>query len=116
MKKFLSRVLISSLLCGAVPALADDDHGSSSSSSGGGGGGSSSGAAIGIAVGGVAIAGLIGYLIYRANKDKDKDQGLPKAEDPFAVPSSETATTNSPPSSSTGAASGGIGSNQKLEF
>lgn len=112
MKKFLSRVLISSLLCGSMPAFADDDHGSSSS--GGGGGGSSSGAAIGIAVGGVAIAGLIGYLIYRANKDKD--QGLPKAEDPFAAPSNETATTNAPPSSSTGAASGGIGSNQKLEF
>lgn len=110
MNKLLSRVLISSLLCGAMPAFADDDQSSSSS----GGGGSSSGAAIGIAVGGVAIAGLIGYLIYRANKDKD--QGLPKAEDPFAVQPNETATTNVPQTLSTGAASGGIGSNQKLEF
>lgn len=95
-----------------MPAFADDDHSSSSSSSGGGG--SSAGAAIGIAVGGVAIAGLIGYLIYRANKDKD--QGLPKAEDPFAVQSSETTTNNVPQTPSTGAASGGIGSNQRLEF
>lgn len=111
MKKLLSLLLISSMLCGSIPAFADDDHGSSSSSGGGGGGGSSSGAAIGIAVGGVAIAGLIGYLIYRANKDKD--QGLPKAEDPFAAQPSETASTNMPQSPSTG---GGIGSNQKLEF
>ena len=107
MKKLLSRLLISSMLCGAIPAFADEDHGSSS----GGGGGSSSGAAIGIAVGGVAIAGLIGYLIYRANKDKD--QGLPKAEDPFAAQPSETASNNMPQAPSTG---GGIGSNQKLEF
>lgn len=110
MKKLLSRVLITSLLCGSMPAFADDD----SSSSSGGGGGSSSGAAIGIAVGGVAIAGLIGYLIYRANKDKD--QGLPKAEDPFAPQPSESATNSMSQSPSLGTSSGGIGSNQKLEF
>lgn len=109
MKKLVSRVLITSVLCTSVPAFADDDHGSSSSSSGGGGGGSSAGAAIGIAVGGVAIAGLIGYLIYRANKDKD--QGLPKAEDPFAPQPNETSANNASQSSSSG-----IGSNQKLEF
>ncbi len=110
MKQLLSRVLITSLLCSSLPAFADDDHSSSSS----GGGGSGSGAAIGIAVGGVAIAGLIGYLIYRANKDKE--QGLPKAEDPFAPQPTETSTNNAPQSSSGGMTSGGIGSNQKLEF
>lgn len=109
MKKLLSRVLITCLLCGALPAFADDDHSSSS----GGGGGGGSGAAVGIAVGGVAIAGLIGYLIYRANKDKD--QGLPKAEDPFAPQASET-TSAVPQTPSVGASGGGIGSNQKLEF
>ena len=114
MKKLLSRVLITSLLCSSMPAFADADSSSSSSSSSGGGGGSSSGAAIGIAVGGVAIAGLIGYLIYRANKDKD--QGLPKAEDPFAPQPSENVTNSASHSSSLGASSGGIGSNQKLEF
>lgn len=113
MKKLLSRVLITSLLCGSMSVFADDDSSSSSSSSGGGGG-SSSGAAIGIAVGGVAIAGLIGYLIYRANKDKD--QGLPKAEDPFAPQATETATNAVPQASSGVTSSGGIGSNQKLEF
>lgn len=113
MKKFLSRLLITSVLCGSMPAFADDNHSSSSSSSGGGGG-SSSGAAIGIAVGGVAIASLIGYLIYRANKDKD--QGLPKAEDPFAPQPTEMSTNSAPQSSSGGMPSGGIGSNQKLEF
>ena len=113
MKKLLTRVLILSLLCGAVPAFADDDN-SSSSSSGGGGGGSSSGAAVGIAIGGVAIAGLIGYLIYRANKDKDK--GLPKAEDPFAPQPNETVSSSVPPQPSAGMSNGGIGSNQKLEF
>lgn len=111
MKKLLSRLLITSLLCGSIPAFADDDH---SSSGGGGGSGSSSGAAIGIAVGGVAIASLIGYLIYRANKDKD--QGLPKAEDPFAPQPTEMSTNSVPQSSSGGMPSVGIGSNQKLEF
>jgi len=111
MKKFLSRVLITSMLCGSMPAIADDDHGSSSS---GGGGGGNSGAAIGIAVGGVAIASLIGYLIYKSNKDKD--QGLPKAEDPFAPQQNETTTNSVSQSPSLGTSSGGIGSNQKLEF
>ena len=110
MKKLLSRVLITCLLCGALPAFADDDHSSSS----GGGGGGGSGAAVGIAVGGVAIAGLIGYLIYRANQDKD--QGLPKAEDPFALQPTETSTNTVPQPSSGVSSSGGIGSNQKLEF
>ena len=114
MKKLLSRVLVTSLLFGAMPVIADDDKSSSSSSSSSGGGGGGSGAAVGIAIGGVAIAGLIGYLIYRANKDKD--QGLPKAEDPFAPQPSENATNSVSPSPSLGTSSGGIGSNQKLEF
>lgn len=75
-----------------MPTFADDDNGSSG---GGGGGGGGSGAAIGIAVGGAALVGLIGYLIYKSSKDKDR--ALPKAEDPFAPQPNETTSAVTSP-------------------
>lgn len=112
MKKFLVRTLVVTLLSGALPVFADDDGGDSGGGGGGGGGGS--GAAVGIAIGGVAIAGLIGYLIYRSNKEKEV--GLPKAEDPFAPQPNEMPATYSSPQGASESSVGGFGSNQKHEF